>query len=104
LLDQACVCSNEQITLEATACVTSTCTIREGLLTRNLTSTACGIPPRTGHAYFSVLVAFFVLSGVAVLLRIVARIQARVPMWWDDFIIGLSFVCPHSRLQFQCSL
>ncbi|KAI9170587.1 Satratoxin biosynthesis SC23 cluster protein [Paramyrothecium foliicola] len=52
----------------------------------------CGVLPRQEHNYLIVLVVFFALSALAVFLRIVARLQARVPMWWDDFIIGLSFL------------
>lgn len=93
LTDQACVCTNAHLQAQSTACVIESCTIREGLLTRNLTSTGCGVLPRQEHNYLIVLVVFFALSALAVFLRIVARLQARVPMWWDDFIIGLSFVC-----------
>jgi hypothetical protein len=92
LNDQPCVCASEDLTLQTTDCVLANCTITEGLLTRNLTSGACGRLPRVEHNYVSVLIAFFVLAAVAVLLRLVARVKARVPMWWDDLIIGFSFL------------
>ncbi|KAK7728750.1 hypothetical protein SLS53_009378 [Cytospora paraplurivora] len=36
--------------------------------------------------------AFTAIAAVCVLLRVIARLKAKVPVWWDDFIVGLSFV------------
>ncbi|KAI2628239.1 hypothetical protein GGS21DRAFT_492888 [Xylaria nigripes] len=90
--DQACVCHNADLNAKATACVASSCTVKESLFTMNLTSTACGISPHVDHSYVPVFIAFVTLSAVSVLLRVIARLHTRVPVWWDDFIISLSFL------------
>ncbi|KAL7624459.1 hypothetical protein AAE478_006024 [Parahypoxylon ruwenzoriense] len=92
ITNQTCVCHDETFNTHATACVAANCTVREGLFTKNLTSTSCGIAPRVDHSYVPVLITFVALSAVSVLIRVIARLQARVPVWWDDFIITLSFV------------
>jgi uncharacterized membrane protein YgcG len=90
--DTACVCANPEITLQGTECVVANCTIRDALRTQNLTSNDCDIPPRVRDAPTVIFAVFFGISAAAILLRIVARLQARVPMWWDDLIIGVSFL------------
>ncbi|KAI1174937.1 hypothetical protein F4777DRAFT_552477 [Nemania sp. FL0916] len=90
--NQTCVCSNQDLDTRATACVAASCTIRESLATRNLTYTFCGIASPVDHSYVPILIAFVALSAVAVLLRIIARLYERVPVWWDDFIIAIAFL------------
>ncbi|KAI1381967.1 hypothetical protein F4677DRAFT_400427 [Hypoxylon crocopeplum] len=92
ITNQTCVCHDEDLNAKATACVTMNCTIREALFTKDLTYTSCGIAPGVDHSYMPITISFTALSAVAILLRVVARIQARVPVWWDDFIISLSFL------------
>lgn len=70
----------------------SSCTVRQALFTKNLTNTACDIFPHVDHSYMAPFVAFVVLSAVAVGLRVISRIQAKLAAWWDDFIVTLSFV------------
>lgn len=90
--DSACACHDEDLNTQATTCITANCTVRESLTTKNLTSTSCGIAPYVDHSYVRILAVFVSLSAVSVLLRVAARLQARVPVWWDDIIITLSFV------------
>ncbi|KAI3320288.1 hypothetical protein HD806DRAFT_538477 [Xylariaceae sp. AK1471] len=92
ITDQACGCHNEDLNAKASACVDASCTIREALTTMNLTSTACGIAPHVNHSYVPVFIAFVSLSAISVLLRVITRLHTKVPVWWDDFIITLSFV------------
>ncbi|KAI1078725.1 hypothetical protein F5B20DRAFT_547059 [Whalleya microplaca] len=92
ITNQTCVCHDEDLNTKATVCVAANCTIRESLFTKNLTSVACGIAPSVNHSYVPVLIIFTTFSAVSVFLRVIARIQARVPVWWDDFIITLSFL------------
>lgn len=40
------------------------------------------------------------LGAVSVFLRVVARLKAGYPVWWDDFMIALSFVGLSNRLAF----
>lgn len=90
--DQACVCRDEDLETQATACIMETCTVREALFTKNLTATSCGIAPNIGPSYVPVFMALTALCAASVLLRVVARLKAGYPVWWDDFIISLSFV------------
>ncbi|KAH8203898.1 hypothetical protein TruAng_001962 [Truncatella angustata] len=90
--NQTCVCHNEDLNAYATACITASCTIREALFTKNLTSTSCGIAPTVDHIYVTTSIIFVALSAICILLRVTARLQAKIPVWWDDFIITLSFV------------
>lgn len=90
--DQACVCYDEDLNVQATACIMESCTVREALSTKNLTATSCGIAPNIGASYVPLFMAMTALCAVSILLRVVARLKAGYPVWWDDFIIGVSFV------------
>ncbi|KAI1634613.1 hypothetical protein F4809DRAFT_651712 [Biscogniauxia mediterranea] len=90
--NQTCVCHDEAFNAQATACVAASCTVREALSTKNLTSTACGIAPETDYYYVPIIVVFITLCTISVAARVIARLQARIPVWWDDFIITLSFL------------
>lgn len=92
ITNQTCVCYDEALNAQATACIQDSCTVREALSTKNLTSTSCGISPTTGPSYVPVFMTMTVLCAFSVLLRVVARLKAGYPVWWDDFIISLSFV------------
>ncbi|KAF7538290.1 hypothetical protein G7054_g3068 [Neopestalotiopsis clavispora] len=92
ITNSTCVCRDEELNTKATACITESCTVREGLFTKNLTSTSCGIAPHVDHSFLTPGIVFVTLSAISVGLRIVARIQAKLPVWWDDFIITLSFM------------
>lgn len=92
ITNQTCICYDEDLSAQATACIQDSCTVREALSTKNLTSTSCGIPPTTGPSYVPVFMTMTVLCAGSVLLRVVARLKAGYPVWWDDFIISLSFV------------
>lgn len=97
--DRNCLCHNKHLNTQATACVTESCTVREALSTKNLTSTSCGISPTVDHSYVPVLMAFTVIAAVCVLLRVIARLKTRFPVWWDDLIVALSFVSHAFRFQ-----
>ncbi|KAI0968281.1 hypothetical protein F4678DRAFT_443903 [Xylaria arbuscula] len=90
--NQTCVCTNQELNARATSCVTESCTIREVLTTQNLTSALRGITPRVDHSYVSILIAFVTVSAVCVSLRVIARLYDRVPVWWDDFVVAMSFL------------
>ncbi|KAI0479825.1 hypothetical protein F4859DRAFT_529959 [Xylaria cf. heliscus] len=92
ITNQTCICGNRDLNAKVTGCVTAACTVRESLRTQNLTYTSCGITPRVDHSYVPVLIAFVTLSAVAVSMRVVARLHAKIAVWWDDFIIALSFL------------
>ncbi|KAI0479211.1 hypothetical protein GGR56DRAFT_665046 [Xylariaceae sp. FL0804] len=89
--NQTCICSNEELNTVSKACTIANCTVREALFTQNLTSVSCGIAPRVDLSYIPITTSFLALAGLAVSLRIVARLQAKLPIWWDDFFVVISF-------------
>ncbi|KAI0842642.1 hypothetical protein F5Y06DRAFT_131966 [Hypoxylon sp. FL0890] len=92
ITNQTCICYDGDLNAKATTCINANCTIREALFTKNLTSTSCGLTPATNSVYIPIDITFITLAAISVLLRVVARLQMRVPMWWDDFTITLSFL------------
>ncbi|KAK2599438.1 hypothetical protein N8I77_011192 [Diaporthe amygdali] len=104
ITNQTCVCHDEGLNTQATACILESCTVREALSTKNLTSTYCGIIPATIPSYVPVIVTFVVLCAVSILLRVIARLKTRVPVWWDDFIITLSFLSCVAFTVIMCKL
>ncbi|KAI0377676.1 hypothetical protein F5Y04DRAFT_263932 [Hypomontagnella monticulosa] len=90
--NQTCLCHDQAFNTKATVCITANCTIREAFFTKNLTSTSCGIEPTVDHSFYPVFITFLILAAISLLLRIIARFQARLPMWWDDFFITLPFL------------
>lgn len=92
ITNETCVCHDEALSAQATACIEESCTVREALSTKNQTSVSCGIEPNVGPSYVPAFMALTALCAVSVLLRVIARLKAGYPVWWDDFIITLSFV------------
>ena len=92
IANQTCVCHDKDLSAQATVCIKESCTVREALSTKNLTSTSCGLTPNTRPSYIPVFMTFTALCAISVLLRVAARLKAGYPVWWDDFIITLSFV------------
>ncbi|KAI1779826.1 hypothetical protein F4818DRAFT_437127 [Hypoxylon cercidicola] len=92
MTNATCVCYDESLNAKATACIAGNCTVREAFFTKNLTSTSCGIVPTVDNSYVPIYIAFDVITAIAILLRIAARLKTKVPMWWDDFIIAVSFL------------
>ncbi|KAK1753711.1 hypothetical protein QBC47DRAFT_415470 [Echria macrotheca] len=82
--DLACVCPSDALNVRATSCVTATCTIKESLTTKNITSHLCNVPVHVDGEIVPALSVFLGLAGVAVLLRILARVITKAYFWWDD--------------------
>ncbi|KAI9152294.1 Satratoxin biosynthesis protein [Paramyrothecium foliicola] len=53
---------------------------------KNVTSTTCGVEPRTDFSYEPVLITFLAIAGLFVLLRFAARIVTDMKLWWDDWL------------------
>lgn len=87
-----CICYNEDLSAQATACIKQNYIMREALSTKNMTATSCGISPTIGPSYVPVFIALTTIYAISLLLRIAVRLKAGYPIWWDNFIITLSFV------------
>jgi hypothetical protein len=53
----------------------------------------CGIPAEGDNSLIPLYSVFLGLAGVAMILRIVARVLTHAYFWWDDFANLFGFVC-----------
>ncbi|KAJ5312061.1 hypothetical protein N7508_002891 [Penicillium antarcticum] len=102
LTDQKCQCTDVNYTATLERCVATTCTIRQSLTTKNVTSSACGAPLRDRTALVSYLgVGGGVLALIAFILRMVARLRCCGGTFgMDDWtmMLTMSLVIPLSAL------
>ncbi|PLN79582.1 integral membrane protein [Aspergillus taichungensis] len=73
LNDQGCICTNKQLIEDLSVCVTAACTIRETLVSINITNTDCGVPVRDNTAPSIIIPAV----GLNVLLLVALRTYTR---------------------------
>ncbi|KAH9217069.1 hypothetical protein DL95DRAFT_263739, partial [Leptodontidium sp. 2 PMI_412] len=92
--DTACVCTNVPLNAAISTCVQSSCTIKQSLVTLNITHEVCEDPVRDRRTFYNTLNNVFgVCSGVAVLLRFYSRWKSAQEFWYDDYsIIFLMFI------------
>lgn len=75
LTDFDCICTNAPVQSAVEACVLQSCTVKEGLTTKNLTSTLCGAPVRDRSGRLKATnIALAVLSNLSIFARITAKI------------------------------
>ncbi|PKY08322.1 FAD/NAD(P)-binding domain-containing protein [Aspergillus campestris IBT 28561] len=102
LTDQTCQCTNEKYTEALEKCVVVSCSIREGLTTKNVTSQACGAPIRDRTKAVSIPgIVGMILAIIAYVLRIIARLRCCGGVFgWDDITMSITmvFVIPLSAL------
>jgi hypothetical protein len=53
----------------------------------------CGLPVEGDSSLIPLYSVFLGLAGVAMILRIVARVVTQAYFWWDDFANLFGFVC-----------
>ncbi|KAK2804840.1 hypothetical protein FQN51_001482 [Onygenales sp. PD_10] len=103
--DKKCMdtCTNAELSAKITVCVSSTCTIREGLTTKKISNHACKIPMRDRTK----LVSYAgVIGGGLALIAFILRMMARLPFFnggqfgMDDacMIVVMLFTIPFSAL------
>ncbi|KAF2026135.1 hypothetical protein EK21DRAFT_74877 [Setomelanomma holmii] len=87
--DQACICKDAQLQSNIEECVIRSCTLRQGLSVKNITSTACGAPLRIkGNEIRVSNIVLFVITAACVLLRLAHKgVFSTSELGWDDFII-----------------
>ncbi|KAH7091696.1 CFEM domain-containing protein [Paraphoma chrysanthemicola] len=74
LTDFDCQCTNAPIQSAVEECVLQSCTIKEGLTTKNITSTICGLPTRDrGGQLKAINIGLAVVSNLAVIVRMVGK-------------------------------
>ncbi|KAK4113160.1 hypothetical protein N656DRAFT_646079 [Canariomyces notabilis] len=92
ITDVDCICSNQSLNANATACIRLGCEVKDALAAKNITSQLCGLPVENGQGNVPVYAVFIGLAIVAVILRIIARIVTQAYFWWDDFCNLFGFI------------
>ncbi|KAF9735866.1 hypothetical protein PMIN02_011665 [Paraphaeosphaeria minitans] len=94
LTDTACICTNAQLNANVEGCVLLSCTLRESLTTKNLTTTACHAPVRSRNMMLKLTnIILGTVSAACVLARILYKsIFSAGELGWDDYMILASVV------------
>ncbi|KAF2188419.1 hypothetical protein K469DRAFT_737689 [Zopfia rhizophila CBS 207.26] len=94
LTNQTCVCTNEPPQASVTGCVMQTCTIKQALLTKNVTSTTCRAPVRDRSGLYStVSTTLAVISAACVLLRVTYKlVLSMAELGMDDYFIFITLI------------
>ncbi|KAH6886419.1 hypothetical protein B0T10DRAFT_563616 [Thelonectria olida] len=89
--DLECLCSDSDLQQMLDSCVAITCTVEESLVAKNISMTACEIPPRdvTG-GYIALSNVLFAIAGALVIQRFAARLYLKAGLGLDDFFILLA--------------
>ncbi|GIK00967.1 hypothetical protein Aspvir_004997 [Aspergillus viridinutans] len=102
ITNQTCMCTDPVFASTLETCVQANCTIRESLATKNVTSSACGLPIRDRTRVVSIAgVAGGVLALVAFALRMIARLPCCGGQFGMDdlaMIVTMALVIPLSAL------
>ncbi|KAH9224651.1 hypothetical protein DL95DRAFT_452399 [Leptodontidium sp. 2 PMI_412] len=90
--NETCVCTNKPLQTQVTLCVTESCTIIEGLTTKNITETTCGASVRDkGGLFNAVSNTFASIAGAAVTLKVVSKLVTRAEFGADDYSVFATF-------------
>ncbi|KAH7141136.1 hypothetical protein EDB81DRAFT_799470 [Dactylonectria macrodidyma] len=97
--NQTCICLDKTLSMEATGCIKGACTVKENLLTKNLTMTSCGAPIRDKSAGLKVMVYSLVLTAIVVVIqRITFKLYRNMALGLDDFSIILTILSTTASL------
>ncbi|KAH6644889.1 CFEM domain-containing protein [Boeremia exigua] len=90
LTDFSCTCTNAQVLGGVEACVLQSCSVKEGLTTKNITSTICNAQIRDkGGRLKAINIALAVLSNISVIIRLATKAAGHNP----SYGFGLDDVC-----------
>ncbi|KAL5379990.1 hypothetical protein DPSP01_008028 [Paraphaeosphaeria sporulosa] len=89
LTDTACICTNAELNANVEGCVLRSCTLRESLTTKNLTTTTCHAPVRSKNMTLKLTnIILGAVSATCVLTRILYKsFFSAGELGWDDYII-----------------
>ncbi|KAK0634103.1 hypothetical protein B0T14DRAFT_417398 [Immersiella caudata] len=91
--DVACLCPSGALQRQTSLCVEGACSVKEILTTKNLTSHLCGVEVHGDGRIVPVMALSIGLAGVAVALRVLARVLTKAYFWWDDLCAMLAMGC-----------
>ncbi|KAI5462640.1 hypothetical protein BGZ63DRAFT_403848 [Mariannaea sp. PMI_226] len=91
--NQTCLCTNEALQTEANICISTSCSIKEALLTKNITSTNCNAPIRDKSAQFvTISNTFTAISSIFVMIRFGFKIWVGIELALDDWFALITMV------------
>ncbi|KAK1712076.1 hypothetical protein BDP67DRAFT_566469 [Colletotrichum lupini] len=92
--DQACLCHDTSYINLVETCVRADCSVKNALVTKNITQTECGFPVEDDFAAVKImrLVLFFTLPTFAIIIRLVVKIARISPWGFDDTTILLTYI------------
>ncbi|KAF7560062.1 hypothetical protein G7046_g4092 [Stylonectria norvegica] len=91
--NQTCMCTTESLQTQVAICVTESCTIKEALLTKNITTTSCQAPIRDKSAGYRALNnALGIVSGVFIVQRFAFKIYCELELGLDDWFTLITLV------------
>ncbi|KAJ4382572.1 hypothetical protein N0V86_001794 [Didymella sp. IMI 355093] len=87
--DVTCICTNAPLQDNVQTCLLSTCTLKEALVTKNVTATTCHAPPRNKSETSRIAnIVIAVVSVACGLTRIIYKaIYSMAELGWDDYTI-----------------
>ncbi|KAH6854782.1 CFEM domain-containing protein [Chaetomium sp. MPI-CAGE-AT-0009] len=86
----ACICTNAPLQHEITLCVAANCTVKQTLVAKNATSTACGVPARDrALTYDATSIVLASISCSIVLLRVGFKLFVTRSLSPDDYVVAL---------------
>ncbi|KAJ5415564.1 hypothetical protein N7465_004259 [Penicillium sp. CMV-2018d] len=100
--NQACLCNDAHYTAVLQKCVVSSCTIQESLTTKNVTTSACGVPIRDHTKIVSYAgVGGGIVALIAFILRMLARLSCCGGIFGADdwtMVLTMALLIPLSAL------
>ncbi|KAM4055754.1 CFEM domain-containing protein [Hirsutella rhossiliensis] len=100
--DLACQCTDDALIETMTGCVMASCTIKETLLTRNISAMACGEPVRDkSPGYVAVSNSFGILSSLFVIQRFAYKLWAKLELGPDDWLTLAAMVSSTPSIVFN---
>ncbi|CAG8091105.1 unnamed protein product [Penicillium salamii] len=92
--DQKCLCLDTHYTVTLEECVLTSCTIRESLTTKNVTTSLCGAPVRDRTKVVSAAgLAGGIIALIAFILRMVARLRCCGGVFGMDDLTMMVTMC-----------
>ncbi|KAI5456640.1 hypothetical protein BGZ63DRAFT_495829 [Mariannaea sp. PMI_226] len=91
--NQTCLCTDEALQTEAGLCISTSCSVKDALFTKNVTMTNCGAPVRDrGPQYVALSNSLAILANFFVLLRFGIKIYMRIGLSLDDWFALITMI------------
>ncbi|KND89041.1 hypothetical protein TOPH_06339 [Tolypocladium ophioglossoides CBS 100239] len=91
--NQTCICTDQTLQQLMTTCLLGSCTIKEALLTKNLTATTCNEPIRDkSPEYVAISNAFGIISALFIVQRFGYKIWAKLDFGPDDWFTLITVI------------